>query len=47
MERAFEMACAHTGEFGEPVQRNGLPEVLFDVIQDNIETSRWQSTSRL
>ena len=39
-ERALEMACAYPGEFAELAQSDGLREILFYVIQDQLETTR-------
>src|SRR5438876_9770217 len=42
-EGAFEAACTHAGEFGESAQSDSMCEVLFDVLQDKLETPRRQA----
>src|ERR1700759_1987133 len=43
-ERALEMARACSGEFAQLAQSDALREVLFDVIQDEMETTRRDAT---
>src|SRR5260221_7998927 len=39
-ERALEMTRAYPGEFAELAQSDGLRQILFYVIQDQLETAR-------
>src|SRR5260221_2444424 len=39
-ERALEVTRAYPGEFAELAQSDGLREILFYVIQDQLETAR-------